>query len=193
MITKIKNALSSIIGVQYNIGAIEEVPSSLSKMCKDKILELQDEIIEIEHNPIGDIEITNEDQFFIIDVKLQDMSKVYSVPNLISIKKAKDILKNNDNHIIYIFVEYEIDKILHKTIIRNIRVQTIESLDWSYLAIQNLGRGQLQIKNTADGLKFNNDVDRCQWYGELKDKAIEYYNNLILKITEYKSDWDDEK
>jgi hypothetical protein len=192
MITKIKHTLSSVIDILYETDGSSDVPVILSKLCKDKILELQDETTGIEHNPIGNIEITYDDQFYIIDVKTQDMSKVYSVPNLISIKKAKDILTNHDNHIIYVFIEYEIEPILKKTKIVNIRVQPIETLDWSYLAIQNLGKGQLQIKNTATGLTFNNEVTRTQWLGELKDKAIEYYNNLILKVTEYKSDWEDE-
>ncbi len=192
MINKIKSALSSIIGTPYNTNGLDEIPSTLSKMCKDKILELDDELTQTEHNPIGDIEITCEDKFYIIDIKTQDMSKVYSVPNLISIKKAKDILTNHNNYIIYVFVEYEIDPNFNRVKISNIRVQPIETLDWSYLAIQNLGRGQLQIKNTANGLTFNNDRTRTQWLSELKDKSIEYYNNLILKITEYKSDWEDE-
>ena len=190
MITKIKHTLSSIIGTSYS--SLEHISNEVS----NEILSLKDSSTEIEDNPIGDIEITHDGQFYIVDVKTQDIDKVYSVPNLISIKKAKDILKNYDKHIIYIFVEYKVRDFenidMYESTITNIRVQTIESLDWSYLAIQNLGRGQLQIKNTANGLTFNNEVTRTQWFGELKDKSIEYYNNLILKVTEYKSEFEDE-
>ena len=192
MIDKIKKVLRPCVDTIHKIDIDEDVSVILSNLCKDKILELQDETVIIENNPNDDIEITWEDQFYIVDIKTQDMNKVYSVPNLISIKKAKDILKNHDNHIYYIFVEYEFEN-LDEVKITNIRTQPIETLDWSYLAIQNLGRGQLQIKNTADGLKFNSEVTRSQWFGELKDKAIEYYNNLILKVTEYKSDWEDDE
>jgi len=190
MITKIKDSLNSVIGILYETDVTSDVTTNLCKLCKDKILELQNETIFVEHNPIGDIEITSDDQFYIVDIKTQNINTVYSVPNLISIKKAKDILKNHDNHIIYVFIEYELEN-LGETRIVNIKVQPIESLDWSYLAIQNLGRGQLQIKNTANGLTFNNEVTRKQWFGEFKDKSIEYYNNLILKITEYKSEFED--
>jgi len=190
MINKIKTTLNSCIGASYN--SLELISTEVS----NEILNLKDNLTDIEDNSIGDIEITHDDQFYIVDVKIQDIDKVYSVPNLISIKKAKDILKNHDNHIIYVFVEYKVKDFenidMYEASITNIRVQPIETLDWSYLAIQNLGRGQLQIKNTANGLTFNPEVTRTTWFGEFKEKAIEYYNNLILKVTEYKTEFEDD-
>lgn len=192
MINEIKNTLRPITGkiIDINDINISDISLILNKLCKDEILKLQDDVISIQHTPIGDIEINIGDNFYIIDFKTQDMDKVYSVPNLISIKKAKDILINHDNYIIYVFIEYKINNNI--LLISNIKIQNIESLDWSYLAIQNLGRGQLQIKNTSTDLIFNNDVTRSEWLNQFKDKALEYYNNLILKIVEYKTEWEEE-
>jgi len=193
MIDRIKSVLCPLTEINY---ATPDLPMSvfdyhgfLTKMCTDKLLELGYGTSTIKHNDIGDIDITSDDQFYKIDIKIQDTTKVYSFPNLISINKAKDILTNDNNHIIYIFVEYEIKG--ENTKITKMNIQKIESLDWSYLYIQNLGKGQLQIKNISkEEFKFNNEVTRSQWLNQLKDKAIEYYDSLVLKVVGYKSEWE---
>jgi len=189
MINKIKSALNPIIGINYNID-ISDLISSIVTLCTDKILNIQEEFIKIEHKDFGDIEINYSGKFYKINIKTQNVEKTYSFPNLISIKKAKDILTDHNNNIVYVFIEYEYKDNILKII--KTRVQIIESLDWSYLYIQNLGRGQLQIKNMSqDEFRFNNDVTRIQWLSTLKDKGIEYYNSLMLKVVEYKTEWED--
>ena len=44
---------------------------------------------------------------------------------------------------------------------------------------------------SQDEFRFNNDVTRIQWLSTLKDKGIEYYNSLMLKVVEYKTEWED--
>lgn len=75
-----------------------------------------------------------------------------------------------------------------QAIIQNIDVRLIEELDWGMLAIQNLGKGQLQIKNMNNKLSFV-PVDRESWMAELKENAIIYYDKLINKINNYKKTW----
>jgi len=188
MLEKIKSVLNPLINTDYDIN-VEDVITSLVKLCTDKILDLQDELTLIEHKDFGDIEINHEDIFYKINIKTQNVGKTYSFPNLISIKRAKDILTDHNNHIIYVFIEYEY--INNMTKISKIKVQRIESLDWSYLYIQNLGKGQLQIKNIPqEEFLFNNNISREQWLNTLIEKGKEYYDSLILKVVEYKSDWE---
>ena len=187
----LKKSLNSLIDIRYVANEIGDIIPSIVKLCTDKILEIDEESVTIELKDFGDIEISYNNVFYKINIKTQNVDKTYSFPNLISIKKAKDILSDYNNYIIYIFVEYEYkdDKI---KIIR-IRVQNIESLDWSYLYIQNLGRGQLQIKNMSqEEFRFNGDITRSQWLNTLIEKGIEYYNSLMLKVVEYKSEWENE-
>jgi len=188
MLEKIKSVLNPLINTDYDIN-VEDVITSLVKLCTDKILDLQDELTLIEHKDFGDIEINHEDIFYKINIKTQNVGKTYSFPNLISIKRAKDILTDHNNHIIYVFIEYEYINNMIK--ISKIKVQRIESLDWSYLYIQNLGKGQLQIKNIPqEEFLFNNNISREQWLNTLIEKGKEYYDSLILKVVEYKSDWE---
>jgi hypothetical protein len=141
-----------------------------------------------------DIEIINGDELYKIDINMHDVKKVISLPSLMSIKRAKDFLSNSNNYITYIFVDYFITNIENENqimMIKKISVQNIESLDWSYLSIQNLGKGQLQMKNISTELTFNNDITRKEWLAILKRKGSIYYENLLLKIIEYKSKWEE--
>jgi len=191
LIDQLNQALNTIVNIRYNITEYSELIPSLVKLCTDKILEIEDDSIKKEHKDFGDIEINYDDKFYKINIKTQNVDKTYSFPNLISIKKAKDILMDHTNNILYIFVEYEYKDDNLK--ITKISVQNIESLDWTYLYIQNLGKGQLQVKNMSkDEFKFKNDVTRTQWLNILKEKGIEYYDSLMLKVVEYKSEWENE-
>ena len=147
MINKIKNEINSMIGIDFNTINCDDISVFLEKMCKDMILMLNDDNdIKVIINNSGDIEITHGEKFYKVVIKDHNNDEVYSVPNLISIKRAKDFLSNHNNNIIYVFIEHNIKN--YHTKISDIKVQKIESLDWSYLAIQNLGRGQLQVKKT---------------------------------------------
>lgn len=137
-----------------------------------------------------DVEIRDDNKLYKIDINTHDIDKVISLPSLLSIKRAKDFLSDYNNFITYIFVDYKL--IDNQLKIVKISVQNIETLDWSYLSIQNLGKGQLQMKNITE-LTFNNNTTRREWLSILKNKGSDYYNNLLLKITEYKTIWDNER
>jgi hypothetical protein len=190
IINDIRTYLSKYVGGVHLIE--NDVFNLLRDFCVNHIINLYNynEDINVTLNNNGDIDIKTKDSQYSIDIKIQDINKVYSFPNMISIKKAKDFLSKPNNYIIYIFVEYD-GQISGEVKISRIKVQRIETLDWKYLYIQNLGRGQLQIKNIPkEEFTFNNDVTRIQWLSILIDKGIEYYNNLMLKVAEYKSEWE---
>ena len=73
-------------------------------------------------------------------------------------------------------------------------VKPIECLDWSYLDIQNIGKGQLQIKSLPNGIFFTDNVTRKEWLDKLIKKGEEYYEELLLRVFDYKNNWlDNEK
>lgn len=187
IILSIKEKMNNLIGL-YNYYSQSDIFGFLTKMCIDEILKLNDELVYVSLNTNGDIDLKINDEKYLFDIKTQDINKTYSFPNLLSIKKAKDLLTNDKQHLYYIFVEYE--DLSNKIRIDNIRVQKIESFEWSYLYIQNIGRGQLQIKNiTRNEFQFNNQITRSEWLNTLKEKGIEYYDSLMLKVVEYKTEW----
>ena len=74
-----------------------------------------------------------------VDHKTTDMALDFKMPNLISISRLKDI----DKPLYYNFVKYDSNK---KEIV-DVMVLNVYELNWEHLKIQNLGKGQLQIKN----------------------------------------------
>ena len=190
----VKSKLEVLLNNKFTINGNEKnITSIIEKVVKDVLLNMNNTdglvVYEKTGRTFEDVEIIDDDELYKIDINLHDTDKVISLPSLMSISRIKDFLTNNKNHIVYIFVDYKI--ISDELTIWDIHVQTIESLDWSYLSIQNLGKGQLQMKNVME-LSFNDNVTRREWLNILKQKGSIYYNNLLLKITEYKTNWEDE-
>jgi hypothetical protein len=195
--TLIIEKVSNLIDFKFDS---KHIPKSISdyidNLCYDNVNELSnDELIVNETfsaKSIEDVEIKFSGNTYKIDIKNHDVNKDLSVPNLISIDKARKYLSNINNHIIYIFIDYKIED--DTVTIINVNVKTIESLDWSYLSIQNLGKGQLQLKSTIGGFFFNDNVTRKEWMEKLIKEGKDYYDKLILKVSEYQINWgDDEK
>lgn len=190
----IKKQLEPLLQNTY-VMSERQMTSDLEYLICDTLLELNigDEITVIQKTNIRsfeDLEIKHGDKLYKIDINSRNVDEVISLPSLMSIKRAKDFLIDYNNFILYIFVDYKLTD--NDTNIVKISVQPIESLEWEYLSIQNLGRGQLQMKNVSKELTFNNDISRRDWLKLLTIKGSEYYSNLILKITEYKSKWEEE-
>ena len=152
------------------------VTDYIQVLCYEQISGLNDEglivIDTLSTKSIEDVEIKYEDNLYKIDIKSHDISKDFSIPNLISIDKDRKYLKKTTNHIIYIFIDYKIADDM--VTIMSVLVKPIESLDWSYLTIQNLGKGQLQVKSITGGLFFNDDVTRKEWMDKLIKEGKEY-------------------
>ncbi len=187
-VNKLNNFIFDSRRIQKGIGEHIQI------LCYEQISGLNDEglivIDTLSTKSIEDVEIKYEDNLYKIDIKPHDISKDFSIPNLISIDKARKYLKKTTNHIIYIFIDYKV--VDDMVTITNILVKPIESLDWSYLAVQNIGKGQLQLKSTTSGLFFNDNVTRKEWMDKLIKEGKEYYDRLILKVSEYISNWNDD-
>jgi len=137
-----------------------------------------------------DNQIIYEEDIFRIFIKIRDINKGFVLPSLLSIDKIKKFILNEHNHIIFIFINYE--KTETNTIIKNIDVHPIQAIDWNNLSIQNIGKGQLNITTPSKPMTFNENFTKKEWMAELKKQVIAYYNRLILKITEYRTEWEDE-
>jgi hypothetical protein len=102
----------------------------------------------------------------------------FSMPNLISIKRLNKLLQDDTNELAYIFVDYKRHD--GKVMIENIIIKYIWELDWSILRIGALGKGQLQIKDANQQLKFTN-IGRKKWIERLKNEAISFYETELNK------------
>ena len=187
-VNKLNNFIFDSRRIQKGIGEHIQI------LCYEQISGLNDEglivIDTLSTKSIEDVEIKYEDNLYKIDIKPHDITKDLSIPNLISIDKARKYLKKTTNHIVYIFIDYKV--VDDMVTITNILVKPIESLDWSYLTIQNIGKGQLQLKSTTSGLIFNDNVTRKEWLDRLIKEGKEYYDRLILKVSEYITNWNDD-
>ena len=117
-----------------------------------------------------------------IDHKTSDVAREFKMPNLISI----DRLIKLDKPLIYNFVKYDSDK---KQIL-DIIVLDVYELNWDYLSIQNLGAGQLQIKNMV--LFFSSpktSLTKDEWVKKLEQEDVKFYNKLIDKTVKRKQKW----
>ena len=120
----------------------------------------------------------------LIDVKTRDLSREFSMPNLISVDRLK---KNKDKEIAYLFVDYiinPVDRMSAQPV--NMEYRLIESISWDHLKIQNLGLGQLQLSNYKDGIsKFKGTRD--EWFDELENQMSAFYTKQIAKFEKLRS------
>ena len=124
----------------------------------------------------------------LIDVKTSDENRTFNMTNLISIEKLKKEYFNF--YLLYCFINYcsKQKKILSTNLFY------VWELPWRYLQIQNLGHGQLQIKNMKN---CHNDMDkqnfttfsREDWYNDLILNGDEFYKNVEEKARIKRIKW----
>ena len=118
-----------------------------------------------------------------VDIKTSDAALYFKMPNMISI----DRLRKLDRDLIYSFIVYDSNK---KSILDTFSLYVYE-LNWEHLAIQNLGKGQLQIKNMVEFLKTpKTDMTKDQWLAVLKEKAIEFYGKVQADALKRQQEWE---
>lgn len=135
---------------------------------------------------VEDITLIENDIHHYVDIKTHNLDLDFSMPNLTSIEKLREILLDDKKTLIYVFISYKIQENL--VIINNIEVKYIWNLDFSILRIGSLGRGQLQIKNMNNELIFNDD-DKLTWFEKLKKVVNLYHDSRIKKIEKEKKLW----
>ena len=193
----LENKVQDLYKYSFNKSDIDKnIPDHINNLLYETIHCLSSDEIVINKptstKVIEDIDILYNGNNYKIDVKPYFINKPSTISNLISIEKARKYLTNKNNHIIYIFVKYAIYKEHIK--ITDIKIKPIESIDWSYLSIQNIGKGQLILKNIVADIKFTKNPNREEWFNQFINKGKEYYDDLSIKVFEYKSNWiDNEK
>jgi hypothetical protein len=106
-----------------------------------------------------------------VDHKTSDEALKFKMPNLISIDRLIKI----DKPLYYNFIIYNSEE---QTIVKNF-VLSVYELNWEHLAIQNLGKGQLQIKSMKEFLKSpTSKVSKEEWLSKLKEEAIAFYKKI---------------
>lgn len=117
-----------------------------------------------------------------VDHKTTDAVLTFKMPNLISIERLRKLNKP----LIYNFVKYHS---IEKKII-GVIVMDVYELNWDHLHIQNLGTGQLQIKNMVDFLESPyTTLTKEQWIQRLGQEAVSFYSKLIKKTENRKKEW----
>jgi len=117
-----------------------------------------------------------------VDVKTSDAALKFKMPNLISI----DRLIKLDKPLYYVFVGYNSET----KQITSISVLNVYELNWDHLQIQNLGVGQLQIKNMQNFMQAcNTKLSQDKWIAKLKSEAVVFYDKLIKKTEARKKKW----
>jgi hypothetical protein len=135
---------------------------------------------------VEDISLIGNDIHHYVDIKTHNLDLDFSMPNLTSIEKLREILLDENKSLIYVFISYKIQENL--VIINNVEVKYIWNLDFSILRIGSLGRGQLQIKNMNNELIFNDD-SKLTWFEKLKKVVNLYHDSRIKKIEKEKKLW----
>jgi len=155
----------------------------------DKIEDACNEIIKLHFDNVTDArsnrsieDITINNTY--IDHKSSDAARDFKMPNLISI----DRLKKLDRPLLYNFVVYNSAE---QKIIKTFALE-VHELNWDYLKIQNLGKGQLQITNMAKFLDApTTTLTKEEWLNKLKTEAITFYKKVQIDAGRRQKEWQD--
>lgn len=121
-----------------------------------------------------------------IDVKSTDLSKVFHMPNLISIDKfLKNFKPESKNRVGLILVES------NKSKITDIRFTFLQNIDTKSLQVSNLGKGQIQIKNILS-VSYIIHKDYTDFYSEMKNKHKIFLQKQIDKFHKELKKYDDD-
>lgn len=122
------------------------------------------------------------------DVKSFDSDSDFSMPNLVSIDRLRKVINSTMEELVYIFVEYKLDHKNRKVDIKKIEFRPVYSINPSVLAIQNLGKGVLQIKNMHNSVDIYTGTKQ-DWMKEISVMAQNFYAKQITKFTKLQSTW----
>lgn len=122
------------------------------------------------------------------DVKSFDVNSDFSMPNLVSIDRLKKTLADDKQDIVYIVVHYALDHLQKTVTIKEIQFRPIYSIHPNVLAIQNLGKGVLQVKNMHNALETY-DGSREEWMKIISSMAVEFYDKQVIKFQKLKKTW----
>jgi hypothetical protein len=115
----------------------------------------------------------------LVDVKTRQLGTDFNMPNLISVDRLDKILSNSTQELYYWMIDYRVNKDGSCTV-EHSEIRTVWSLPWPALAIQNLGKGQLQICKWDKVAEHASDKDA--WHAQLKEQRKKFYHKQIAKL-----------
>lgn len=132
-----------------------------------------------------------------VDIKTRDVNAEFSMPNLISIERLRKLYSDPKNELVLIFVDYAIEteevdtamySRLRSAVIKSVEIRPIETIDWSCMHIQALGKGQLQLKNAANPVSLYR-LSRLEWMEQLKIESLNFIDKQLSKLCKYRENW----
>jgi len=189
MIQLLRNTLSELIGNQIDSNGLQQrgIADKIEELVCNRIKTINTNGLLVEDasskRSLEDIQVTDEnDNLYKLDIKTHDINADFSMPNMVSVARLLNFYQTETNNLAYIFVDYKEENNI--TEITDITIKLVEELSWDMLAIQNLGKGQLQIKDMNSELIFI-EPNREVWVQQLKVNMIEHYNKTIRKFQGY--------
>lgn len=116
--------------------------------------------------------------YYAVDVKSHNLSRAFTMPNLISVRRLSDFYEGKNNHFMVLMISYIENK--QEIEVKKVIFRPIEHFDWSCLQVVNLGWGQLQIKD-SNAITIKR-TKRINWLVELLDNVDVFYKKEIEKI-----------
>lgn len=114
-----------------------------------------------------------------VDVKTRQLGTDFNMPNLISVDRLDKILNDPTLELHYWMIDYRVEDDGSCVVVHS-EIRTVWSLPWAALAIQNLGKGQLQIAKWAELSNYATDKDA--WHKYLKGERKRFYLKQASKF-----------
>lgn len=168
---------------------------TVGDLIESKVLEIlynsNSELISEKRPPRGvksieDVTLVSDKIVYYVDPKTRNINAKFSMPNLTSVEKIKELFLSDNEELIYVFINYSL--INGMVVIEDIKVFFIWELDSSILGIGALGKGQLQIKDAKKELIFTNK-GKLRWFSDFKILVQEYLKKQIIKINTQIIEW----
>lgn len=146
---------------------------------------------DFERRSMEDMAFYDKDQqYYAVDCKTHNLSTVFNMPNLISVRRLANFYRNDSNTFCILIVAYNVED--NRIRYDNCFFKPIEAFSWDCLTIGALGWGQIQIAN-ANILKFSPAPNRKKWMLQLCNNLEQFYDEEIAKIGERKQWFNDIK
>ena len=133
-----------------------------------------------------------------VDIKTRDVNADFSMPNLISIERLRKLYSEPANELVFIFVDYSLetdDRLVGDNwsfetwaVIKKVEIRHIESISWTDMHIQALGKGQLQLRDASKPINLY-PYSRLEWMQRLKSESLIFIDKQMAKLCKYRENW----
>lgn len=120
------------------------------------------------------------------NIVTHDINSKFSMPNLTSINRIKDVFNRDNENLLFMFVSYE--KNGSNITVIDIDIKYIWQIDFNNLRIGSLGKGQLQISNMNKDITLFT-LGKTIWFNYFKQLVIKYHQNRIMQINKDALQW----